>query len=313
VYSKYFEKQTLQPEYNNVRRLRRFRDVTAYKIHESLYSRNMDTRGTNHTRGVALVTGASAGLGHATAEQLAADGWTVVGASRRGVGGKNWQGLVMDVDSDESVKDGIACIVSEHGQIDGLVAAAGWGLVGSVENTSIPEAKAQMETNFWGVVRVTNEVLPLLRANGGGRVVLVSSIGGLIAIPFQAYYSASKFALEGWAEALAYEVKHFNIKITLIEPGNFKTDFTANRRPSALTSDDYREALKHAIGVMGHDEIHGADPQLVAKLISKQLVAKTPRRRVSVGKSGERIGLVAKRLLPHRLFEAAAKSALGVK
>jgi NAD(P)-dependent dehydrogenase (short-subunit alcohol dehydrogenase family) len=271
------------------------------------------TPGVSQTRGVVLVTGASAGLGRATAEKLAAEGWTVFGASRRGLGGQNWQGLVMDVDSDESVKDGIARIVSEHGQLDAFVAAAGWGLVGPVETTSIAEAKTQLETNFWGVVRVTNELLPLLRANGGGRVVLVSSLGGLIAIPFQAYYCASKFALEGWAEALAYEVTPFNIKITLIEPGNFKTEFTSSRRESALTNAAYKDALNHAIGVMEHDEINGADPQRVAKLISKQLAAKSPRRRISVGKSGERIGLVAKRLLPHRLFEAVAKDALGVK
>jgi NAD(P)-dependent dehydrogenase (short-subunit alcohol dehydrogenase family) len=271
------------------------------------------TPGVSQTRGVVLVTGASAGLGRATAEKLAAEGWTVFGASRRGLGGQNWQGLVMDVDSDESVKGGIARIVSEHGQLDAFVAAAGWGLVGPVENTSIAEAKTQLETNFWGVVRVTNELLPLLRANGGGRVVLVSSLGGLIAIPFQAYYCASKFALEGWAEALAYEVTPFNIKITLIEPGNFKTEFTSSRRESALTNAAYKDALNHAIGVMEHDEINGADPQRVAKLISKQLAAKSPRRRISVGKSGERIGLVAKRLLPHRLFEAVAKDALGVK
>jgi NAD(P)-dependent dehydrogenase (short-subunit alcohol dehydrogenase family) len=271
------------------------------------------TPGVSQTRGVVLVTGASAGLGRATAEKLAAEGWTVFGASRRGLGGQNWQGLVMDVDSDESVKGGIARIVSEHGQLDAFVAAAGWGLVGPVETTSIAEAKTQLETNFWGVVRVTNELLPLLRANGGGRVVLVSSLGGLIAIPFQAYYCASKFALEGWAEALAYEVTPFNIKITLIEPGNFKTEFTSSRRESALTNAAYKDALNHAIGVMEHDEINGADPQRVAKLISKQLAAKSPRRRISVGKSGERIGLVAKRLLPHRLFEAVAKDALGVK
>jgi NAD(P)-dependent dehydrogenase (short-subunit alcohol dehydrogenase family) len=262
---------------------------------------------------VVLVTGASAGLGRATADLLAQQGWTVVGASRRGSGGPGWQGLVMDVDSDESVATGVEQVLTDHGRVDALVAAAGWGLAGPAETTSLDEAKAQLETNFWGAVRVTTGLLPHLRVNGGGRVVLISSIGGLIAIPFQSYYSASKFALEGWAEALAYEVAPFNVGVTLVEPGNVRTDFTANRRDAAGSSGPYEAALKHAVAVMERDERNGADPTGVARVVARQLHADTPRRRVSAGKSGERVGLVAKRLLPHRWFEAAAKDSLGVR
>lgn len=263
---------------------------------------------------VVLVTGSSAGLGKATADLLATQGWTVIGASRRGGSGAGWaSGLVMDVDDDVSVATGIDRVIADHGRIDAVVAAAGWGLAGPVETTSLDEAKAQVETNFWGVVRVVTAALPHMRAQGGGRIVAVSSIGGLIAIPFQAYYSASKFALEGWAEALAYEVAPFNVTVTLIEPGNFKTDFTSSRVDAAEPPGDYAVALQHAIEVMEHDEQHGAPPVQVAQLISKQLNAKRPRRRISVGKSGERIGLVAKRVLPHSLFEMAAKDALGVE
>ncbi len=262
---------------------------------------------------VVLVTGASAGLGRATADLLAEHGWTVIGASRRGTGGTGWTGITMDVDSDESVKTGVARVIADHGRIDALVTAAGWGLAGPVETTTIDEAKAQLETNFWGSVRVTTALLPHLRESGGGRVVLISSIGGLIAIPFQAYYSASKFALEGWAEALAYEVAPFGIDVTLIEPGNFRTDFTASRRNAANANGPYADAVEHAVGLMERDELNGADPADVAALIAAQLTAKRPRRRISAGKSGERIGLVAKRVLPHRWFEAAAKGSLGVQ
>jgi NAD(P)-dependent dehydrogenase (short-subunit alcohol dehydrogenase family) len=262
---------------------------------------------------VVLVTGASAGLGRATADLLASQGWTVVGASRRGTSGKGWIGISIDVDNDESVRAGVASVITQHGHVDALVAAAGWGLAGPVETTTIDEARAQVETNFWGIVRVTNELLPHFREQGGGRLVFVSSIGGLIAVPFQAYYSASKFALEGWAEALAYEVAPFNIDVTLIEPGNFKTDFTDSRRRAAAPAGPYGVALDHAIEAMEHDERSGAAPAAAAALISKQLNEKKPRRRVSVGKFDERIGLAAKRVLPHRWFEMAAKDALGIE
>ncbi len=264
---------------------------------------------------VVLITGASAGIGRACADRLHEAGWTVVGASRRGTTSGAWSGLVMDVDSDESVRDGVAEVLTRHGRIDAVVASAGWGVAGAVEHTTIEEAKAQVETNFWGATRVVQGVLPAMRAQGGGRIVLVSSIGGVVAIPFQAFYSASKFALEGWGEALAYEVAPFGIDVTLVEPGNIRTDFTANRKMASASTDDdvYKGALDTAVGVMERDEANGAAPQLVAAVVHKILDARRPPRRVSVGKAGERIGVLAKRLLPHRVFEAAAKSSLGVK
>ena len=178
---------------------------------------------------VAIVTGASAGIGKACAEQLAAAGWTVTGASRRGTAGSGWTGLVMDVDDDQAVLAGVGSVIEREGRIDALVAAAGWGIAGAAESTTIAEAKAQLETNFWGCVRAVQAVLPQMRAQRGGRIVLISSIGGVIGVPFQAYYSASKFALEGFAEAVAYEVAPFGVHITLVQPGNIATDFTASR------------------------------------------------------------------------------------
>jgi NAD(P)-dependent dehydrogenase (short-subunit alcohol dehydrogenase family) len=260
---------------------------------------------------VVLVTGASAGLGRATCNAVA--GWQVVGGSRRGTADARWTGVVLDVDDDDSVASVIASIIERHGRIDAVVCAAGYGLAGPVETTSIPEAKAQLETNFWGAVRVTLAVLPHLRSAGQGRIVVMSSIGGEIGIPFQAYYSASKFALEGWAEALAYEVAPFGVHVTLIQPGNFATDFTDSRRFATEDAGPYAEASLHAINVMERDERGGAAPADAAAVIVSQLEAARPRRRVSVGRTGERFGLVAKRLLPHAWFERAAKESLGVK
>jgi len=273
---------------------------------------------TTPTR-VALVTGASAGLGRACADRLAAAGWAVTGASRRGTSGSAsgsgaWTGLVMDVDDDDSVRAGVAGLQEQFGGIDALVAAAGWGVAGPAEETSIAEAKAQFETNFWGCVRVVQAVLPQMRARRAGRIVLISSLGGVIGIPFQAYYSASKFALEGFAEALAYEVAPFGIAVTLVQPGNFATDFTASRRMAAATTgpSDYAAATAKAVTAMERDERNGAAPRDVAAAVQRVLEARRPPRRVSVGKTSERAGLIAKRLLPFRLFEAAAKGSLGV-
>jgi NAD(P)-dependent dehydrogenase (short-subunit alcohol dehydrogenase family) len=263
---------------------------------------------------VALVTGASAGIGRACADRLATAGWTVVGASRRGTAQPGWQGLVLDVDDDAAVASGVSGILQAHGRIDALIAAAGWGIAGAVENTTVAEAKAQVETNFWGCVRAVQAVLPPMRAQGGGRIVLVSSIGGVLGIPFQAFYSASKFALEGLAEALAYEVAPFGIDVTLVQPGNIATDFTASRQTAAGADDPvYAEALARAVGVMERDEANGAPAADVAAVVQRVLAARRPPRRVSVGKSGERIGLVAKRILPFRTFEAMIKGSLGVR
>ena len=260
-----------------------------------------------------LITGASTGIGLACATALNRADWTVIGASRRNEPSALWSTIQMDVDDDASVASGISDVIADHGRIDAVLACAGWGLAGAAEQTPIADAKAQVETNFWGCVRVANHVLPHFRANGGGRLVLMSSIGGLIGIPFQAFDSASKFALEGYAESLAYEVKPFNIAVTLVEPGNFKTDFTQSRRMVSIDGDDpYRAAREKAINLMEHDEVNGADPAQVAATVAKVLAAASPPRRVSVGKFDERIGLVAKRLMPFKVFQAAARSSLGV-
>jgi short-subunit dehydrogenase len=156
--------------------------------------------------------------------------------------------------------------------------------------------------------------MPAMREQGHGRIVLVSSIGGVIGIPFQAFYSASKFALEGFGEALAYEVEPFGVRVTLVQPGNVRTDFTDSRRMARAGVDDaiYGPALVRAVGLMERDERHGVPPADVAAVVQRVLRSGRPPRRISVGKSAERVGLVAKRLLPFRVFEAAARASLGV-
>jgi len=284
---------------------------------------------------VALVTGASAGIGRAIADHLAARGWEVVGASRRGTGGARWDGLVMDVDDDDSVADGVAGTVARHGRLDAVVTCAGFGVAGPSEATPMADARSQLETNFWGTVRVVHAALPSMREQHHGRVVLVGSIGGVVALPFQSFYSASKFALEGWGEALAWEVAPFGVDVTLVQPGNVRTDFTDSRRTVGLADADgdgdghgdgdgdgvrdggsagaaYRDAATRAIDTMVADERDGVAPDVVARAVAKVLAARRPPRRVSVGRPSERVGVMAKRLLPGRVFEAAARGSLGV-
>jgi len=263
---------------------------------------------------VVLISGASAGIGRACADRLSSQGWKVFGASRRGTSSGGWTPIVMDVDSDSSVEDGIGAVLHEHQRLDALIACAGWGLSGAVEQTSIADARDQFETNFWGAVRLVQRALPVMRRQGHGRIVLISSIGGIVSLPFQAFYSASKFAMEGFGEALGYEVEPFNIEVTLVEPGNVRTEFTDKRRRAMAGSGDdpYGLAVDKAIDLMSRDEANGVPPERVAVVVQQVLEARRPSRRVSVGKVDERIGILAKRLLPYRLFERAAKGSLGV-
>jgi NAD(P)-dependent dehydrogenase (short-subunit alcohol dehydrogenase family) len=262
---------------------------------------------------VILVTGASAGIGLACADRLHGAEWSVFGAARRTVADRGWSSLVMDVDDDASVASGVQQVLSEKGRLDGVVACAGWGLAGAAEHTPIDAAKEQMETNFWGAVRVVQQALPAMRRQGSGRIVLISSLGGIIGIPFQSFYSASKFAMEGYGESLAYEVAPYGIEVTMVEPGNVKTDFTSSRRDVEPPADDaYHDAVAKAIGTMIEDERNGVPPDDVARVVQRVLEARRPPRRASVGKFDERIGIMGKRLLPYRLFERAAKGSLGV-
>jgi NAD(P)-dependent dehydrogenase (short-subunit alcohol dehydrogenase family) len=259
---------------------------------------------------VVLISGASSGIGRACADHLAGRGWTVVGASRRPTADAAWSSLTLDVDDDASVAGAVDQVVADHGGIDAVVTCAGWGLAGPVEGTPVARAQAQLDTNFFGTVRVVAAALPSLRARTG-RIVLMSSIGGVIGLPFQAYYSASKFALEGWAEALAWELKPHRVPVTLVEPGNFRTGFTGARETVDTAGGPYAAAADKAITTMERDEQRGRDPVAVARVVEKVLTASRPPRRLSVGPAGERVGVVAKRLLPNRLFEAAAASTLG--
>ena len=255
---------------------------------------------------VVLVSGASSGIGKSVAEYLHKKGFVVYGASRHIEPSDALPLTVkMDVTSDESVESAVSFILQKEGRIDAVVNAAGFGIAGAVEDTSVSEAKMQCETNFFGTLRVVKAVLPYMREQRSGYIVNFSSIGGLVGLPFQAFYSASKFAIEGFSEALRFEVKPFNIKVSVIEPGDFKTNFTQNRKKTALAQEDeaYKERFLRCLSVMEHDEQNGADPIVIAKTVYRILNTKNPRFRYTVGPFAERLFIMLKKFLPASLSE----------
>lgn len=259
---------------------------------------------------VVLITGASSGIGKACAEACAAARLTVYGTSRRPAEHAAAYPLVaMDVTDDASVRAAIDHVIAREGKIDALVNSAGFGVAGAIEDTSIAEAVRQFETNFFGVLRVCQAVLPAMRRAGAGRIINVSSIGGAIGLPFQGMYSASKFALEGLTESLRQEVSHYGIYATLIQPGDVRTAITDNRqRAAASASPSYGDAFERALTVIEREERGGIAPEAVARLVLRVIRARAPRVRYRVGKLSQRSSVAMKALIPSRLFERALMS-----
>ena len=255
-----------------------------------------------------LVTGASSGIGMACADLLARRGFRVYGASRTAPEPEHaFRFVEMDVEDDASVAGGVARVLEREGRIDAAVNCAVFGIAGAVEDTSVDEARRQFETNFFGVLRVCRAVLPAMRERRAGTIVNVSSIAGRVPLPFQAFYSASKFALEGMSEALRMEVRPFGIRVVLVEPGNYRTRFTANRRAVAAAAHDasaYRPWFSAAMEVVEAEEMGGWDPQPVARVVERVLRAGAPGVRYSVGPAFERLVPLARSILPHALYEA---------
>jgi NAD(P)-dependent dehydrogenase (short-subunit alcohol dehydrogenase family) len=215
------------------------------------------------------------------------------------------EAVTFDVNDDSSVRVGIAEILSKAGGLDAVVHCAGFGIGGAVEDTDDDEAKGIFETNFFGALRVCRAVLPTMRQHGAGTILVVSSIGGRIALPFQGLYSASKFAVEGLVESLSMEVRGRGVRVALIEPGDFSTGFT-DRRARVRRSDQasaYREAFVRALAVIESDEKGGSTPEPIARLVERILRSSRPRLRYTIGPLPQRLAVRLKGILPGRAFE----------
>ncbi|MGB5298713.1 MAG: SDR family oxidoreductase [Thiogranum sp.] len=267
-------------------------------------------KASNDSR-VILITGGSSGLGAVCVNYLASRGHRVYGTSRRAEFPSNEDSLrapliiPMDVCEAASVEAAVAFILQREGRLDVLVNNAGIGHAGSIEDTSIQEGKAQLETNFFGVHRVCRSVLPVMRKQGSGLIVNISSIGGLISIPFQGFYCASKYALVALTESLRMEVKPFGIHVTLIEPGDFKTGLTANRVFAAASQNAsaYADRQDAAIGALERYKQSGADPGDLAVPLEKIMEKKRVRPHYLVGMFFQKLAVWGKRMLPASVFE----------
>ena len=255
-----------------------------------------------------LLTGGSSGIGAETARMLADAGYKVYAGSRRGTVTAECEGrvtpVVLDVNSQESVRDAVSGIIAKEGHIDAVVCNAGNGIAGAVEQTSVDEAKYQFETCFFGAHRVIKEVLPYMRERNFGRIVTVSSVAAVVPIPYQTFYSSAKAAVLIYTKALSLEVKGFGIQCCSILPGDTKTGFTAARKVTAESQDRssvYYDTLKKSVGRMEHDEQNGMNPDKIAKAVLRQLqrrrMAPTSTPRIDY----KAIGLLV-RLLPTRLM-----------
>lgn len=257
---------------------------------------------------VVVITGAGSGIGRACAEELARRGHRVHGGDIRTEVPPLSPSIALDpldVDDDRSCRQFVEHVVQQHGRIDVAFNNAGFGLAGPAEETSSAEAHAQLETLFFGVTRMCREVLPVMRSQGGGLIVNMSSIGGLIALPFQGFYSAAKFAVEGYSEALRQEVWPFGIDVVLIEPSDVRTGFTNRRRIVAAhaESSPYRVHARAVLAVAERDERTGSDPTRVAGLLAHIVSARRRRFRYTVGAPLVRTTPLLKRVLPARAAE----------
>jgi NAD(P)-dependent dehydrogenase (short-subunit alcohol dehydrogenase family) len=268
----------------------------------------MSSNGTQQKQPVAIVTGASAGIGAATARALHAAGYRVFGTYRKPPASRlsGVEYLALNVTSDESVQALVAQVLDQAGRIDLLVNNAGVGLIAGAEESSLEQAKSLFDVNLFGVIRMTKAVLPTMRRQRAGRIVNISSVLGLIPAPFSALYAASKHAVEGYSESLDHEIRGSGIRVVLVEPAYTRTSFEGNVYQADQQLDVYQPARSNAEAVM-RDAMKVADsPELVASAVVKASTAPNPQRRYTAGRAARQISLL-RRFVPAAAFDKSLR------
>ena len=261
------------------------------------------------TRPVALVTGASSGIGEAATLALATAGFQVVGTSRntsRVTPGAGVTMLDLDVTSDESVATVVEQVMERFGRLDVLVNNAGLGANGAAEESSVGQAQGLFDVNVFGLMRMTKAVLPHMRAQGRGRIINISSVFGFIPSPFMAVYAASKHAVEGYSESLDHEVREHGVRALLVEPAATNTPFDANLVPADTPLPVYAHQRRVFDEVMASSFRDGDDPAVVAKVIVTAATDQRPKLRYPAGPTAGRVS-VLRRVVPARAFDKSIR------
>ena len=261
---------------------------------------------------IALVTGASSGIGEATSQRLAMAGYKVYGTSRHSVqsGQRSFAMLPLDVTSDESVEAAVRELIRLEGRIDLLVNNAGFGVApAGAEESSIEQAKAIFETNFFGLIRMTRAVVPHMRRQGNGRIINIGSVLGFLPMPYGALYAATKHAVEGYSESLDHELRTRGIRVSVIEPAYTRTQFGANFLAPDSKLDEYRDIRALLDKVLNEVMATADDPTVVADVVLQAAIAVRPKLRYPAGGFANRLRLL-RRFAPARLVDAGIRKDL---
>ena len=264
---------------------------------------------------IAIVTGASSGIGEATAELLANAGYKVYGTSRKGAQGapRAYNMIALDVTSEASIEAALKEVIQIEGRIDLVVNNAGFGIAaGGAEESSIEQTKMMFDTNFFGIVRMTRAVVPYMRKQGEGRIINIGSILGLIPAPYMATYAATKHAVEGFSESLDHELRTRGIRVSVVEPGYTNTQFEANAPEVDAKLDEYNIARKALAKLLKVAVAAGDDPKVVAEVILKAANAKQPKLRYAAGKLATRLSLL-RRFAPAALVDSGIRKELKLE
>src|SRR6266851_352446 len=257
------------------------------------------------TNTIALVTGVSSGIGWETARLLAERGARTFGTVRdlrRANPIAQVELIAMDLNDEMSVTEAVGSVLEKAGKIDILINNAGYSLAGGLEETSVEEARQLFETNFFGVLRVTQAVLPSMRRNGYGRIVNISSMLGLLPGPYRGIYAASKHALEGYTETLDHEVRAFGIRAVLVEPMYTKTKIAKNEKSVQAAIPAYADQKQRVTEIIEQETANGDAPYDVAEVVCDAASAKSPCLRYPVGE-GVMLSRF-RRFVPSRIFES---------
>jgi len=261
---------------------------------------------------IAIVTGASSGIGEVTAERLASAGYKVYGTSRReaAAGQRSFEMLRLDVTSDESVEAAVTEVIRLNGRIDLLVNNAGFGVApAGAEESSIEQARSIFETNFFGVVRMIRAVVPHMRRQGSGRIINIGSVLGFLPMPYGALYAATKHALEGYSESLDHELRTRGIRVSVIEPAYTKTQFDVNLLEADSKLDEYRDVRAVLARTLKEVMAAADQPGVVADVVLQAASAVRPKVRYTAGGLASRLRLL-RRFAPAGVLDAGIRKDL---